>query len=117
MGPLRSQLRYCPLISALLLTARVVAAQQLPIAGIARVGVSDADKAQAFYTGMLGFPRVHESPGGAAIYKVSDHQYIEISPGLSPREDVRLTYIALETPDVRLLRGCCVLAGCAGPRP
>src|SRR5215469_11768045 len=85
MGPLGSQLRYDSLLLALLPTARI-AAQQLSIAGIARVGyrVSDADKAQAFYTGVPGFPRVHESPSGAAIYKVSHHQYIEISPGLSP---------------------------------
>jgi catechol 2,3-dioxygenase-like lactoylglutathione lyase family enzyme len=93
--------------SVFLLARAAGAAQQLPIAGIARVGyrVTDAAKAQAFYSGVLGLPRVFEAPGGTALYKVSDRQYIEIAPGLNAQENVRLAYIAIETTDIRLLRG------------
>ena len=100
--------RLCwPAITSLFLLARAASvAPQLPIAGIARVGyrVTDPAKAQVFYSGVLGLPRVFEAPGGAALYKVSDRQYIEIAPGLNAQENVRLTHIALETTDIRLLR-------------
>jgi len=100
--------RHCwPAIASLFLLLRAAsAAQPLPIAGIARVAyrVTDAVKAQAFYTGVLGFPRVFDAPAGAAFYKVNDRQYIEIAPGLKATQDVRLAYIALETTDIRLLR-------------
>jgi catechol 2,3-dioxygenase-like lactoylglutathione lyase family enzyme len=92
-------------IAALFLLAwAATAAPPLPVAGIARVGyrVADAAKAQAFYSGVLGFPRL-DAPGGAALYKVSDQQYVEIAPGLNATEDVRLTYVALETTDIRSL--------------
>ena len=91
-------------VVSLFLLAHAVGAAPLPVAGIARVGyrVSDAAKSQAFYSGVLGLQRM-DAPGGAALYKVSDQQYIEIAPGLNATEDVRLTYIALETTDIRLL--------------
>jgi len=95
-----------PVLASLFLLAPAAGvAQQLPIAGIARVGyrVTDADKAQAFYGGVLGLPRVPDAPAGVALYKVSDRQYIEIATGLNPQENVRLAYIALETTDIRLL--------------
>jgi catechol 2,3-dioxygenase-like lactoylglutathione lyase family enzyme len=93
-------------IAGLFLMARVAtAAPPLPVAGIARVGyrVADAAKSEAFYSGVLGLKRLDE-PNGAALYKVSDRQYIEIAPGLKPSEDVRLTYIALETTNIRSLQ-------------
>src|SRR5579863_5414082 len=92
-------------ISTLFLLAQAAGgAPPLPIAGIARVGyrVADAAKSQAFYSGVLGLQRMDE-PGGAALYKVGDQQFVEIAPGLNATEDVRLTYIALETTDIRLL--------------
>ena len=95
-----------PSIASLLLLARpATAVQPLPIEGIARVGyrVADATKAQAFYSGVLGLQRMDE-PGGAALHKVNDQQYVEIAPGLNANEDVRLTYIALETTDIRSLQ-------------
>jgi len=102
---LRSR-RYCgrAIAGLFLLAQAATAAPPLPVAGIARVGykVADAAKAQAFYSGVLGFERLDE-PGGAALYKVGDEQYVEIAPGLKPSEDVRLTYIALETTDIRSL--------------
>jgi catechol 2,3-dioxygenase-like lactoylglutathione lyase family enzyme len=95
-----------PAIALLFLLAQAAsAATPLPVTGIARVGyrVADAANAQAFYSGVLGFRRI-EAPGGAALYKVSDQQYIEIAPGLSANEDVRLTYVAIETTDIRPLQ-------------
>ena len=69
-------------VVSLFLLAHAVGAAPLPVAGIARVGyrVSDAAKSQAFYSGVLGLQRM-DAPGGAALYKVSDQQYIEIAPG------------------------------------
>jgi catechol 2,3-dioxygenase-like lactoylglutathione lyase family enzyme len=89
---------------SLFLLAHAAGAAPLPVLGIARVGyrVADAGKAQAFYSGVLGFSRL-DAPGGTALYKVSDQQYIEIAPGLNATQDVRLTHIALETTDIRLL--------------
>ncbi|MBZ5595159.1 MAG: VOC family protein [Acidobacteriia bacterium] len=83
-----------------------IVAQQLPITGIAHVGyrVADASKAQAFYNGVLGLPRAFETPDGTAFYKVSDEQYVEIDPGLKPDEDIRLSHIAIQTTNIRLLR-------------
>jgi catechol 2,3-dioxygenase-like lactoylglutathione lyase family enzyme len=105
MVRLRSR-RYCgqAIAGLFLLAQAATAAPPLPVAGIARVGyrVADAAKAQAFYSGVLGFPRL-DAPGGAALYKVSDQQYVEIAPGLNATEDVRLTYVALETTDIRSL--------------
>jgi hypothetical protein len=67
-----------PSIAILLLLARpATAVHPLLIEGIARVGyrVADATKAQAFYSGVLGLQRMDE-PGGAALYKVNNQQYV-----------------------------------------
>lgn len=89
-----------------LLAEAAIVAQPLPIAGIAHVGyrVADASKAQAFYNGVLGLPRAFEARDGAAFYKVSDEQYVEITPGLRANEDIRLTHIAIQTTNIQLLR-------------
>jgi catechol 2,3-dioxygenase-like lactoylglutathione lyase family enzyme len=95
-----------PALASLFLLAQAApAAQPLPVAGIARVGyrVADAARAEAFYSGVLGLERLVE-PGGGALYKVSDQQYVEIAPGLNAAEDVRLTHISLETTDMRSLQ-------------
>jgi len=92
-------------IASLFVLAQAASAAPLPIAGIARVGyrVADAAKSDAFYSGVLGLPRIGAT-GGTAVYKVNDQQYIEIAPGLNASEDVRLTYVALETSDIRSLQ-------------
>lgn len=104
------------------LAAGVGFAAELPITGIAHVGfaVSDLEKARAFYTGVLGFDQAFEikKPDGRiemAFFKVNDTQYVEISPGLAPETDDRLTHIAMETPDIETLRRRLEQAGVKAP--
>jgi lactoylglutathione lyase len=81
-----------------------------PIVGIAHAGfyVSDLAKAEEFYGHQLGY--AHFSPnktdGGLILnyYKVNDHQYIEIYPGLNGDDMDRLSHVAFETTDARRLR-------------
>src|SRR5689334_17970693 len=80
------------------------AVQRPPIIGLAHVGlfVSDIDKADQFYGHVLGFDHfsLDKPTGGLMLnyYKVNDHQYIEIYPGLKDDED-RLSHVAFETTD------------------
>ena len=77
---------------AVLLTALTALAQSSigrpPITGIAHIGlyVSDLQKADEFYGHFLGFDHfsLDKPTGGLMLnyYKVNDHQYIEIYPGL-----------------------------------
>ncbi len=83
----------------------------LPLTGIAHIGfaVSDLEKARGFYTGVLGYEQAFEikRPDGSiemAFFKVNDTQYVELSLGLKPETDDRLTHIAFETSDIELLR-------------
>jgi catechol 2,3-dioxygenase-like lactoylglutathione lyase family enzyme len=79
------------------------------ITGIAHVGffVSDMDKADAFYGKALGYDHFSlDKPAGGLMlnyYKVNDHQYVEIYPGLKGDED-RLSHVAFETRDARQMR-------------
>jgi catechol 2,3-dioxygenase-like lactoylglutathione lyase family enzyme len=83
--------------------------QRPPITGLAHVGLltSDLAKADQFYGHVLGYEHfsLDKPTGGLMLnyYKVNDHQYIEIYPGLKGDED-RLTHIAFETTDARKLR-------------
>lgn len=80
-----------------------------PIVGLAHVGlyVSDINKADEFYGHVLGFAHfsLDKPTGGLMLnyYKVNDHQFIEIYPGLKDDED-RLSHVAFETTDARKLR-------------
>ncbi len=80
-----------------------------PIVGLAHIGlfVSDIASADNFYGHILGYDHFSlNSPNGGLIlnyYKVNDHQYVEIYPGLKGDED-RLSHVAFETTDVRRLR-------------
>ena len=80
-----------------------------PITGLAHVGlfVSDIDKADQFYGHVLGYAHfsLDKPTGGLMLnyYKVNDHQYIEIYPGLKDDQD-RLSHVAFETTDARKLR-------------
>jgi hypothetical protein len=74
-----------------------------PIIGIAHIGlfVSDMTAADQFFGHVLGYDHfsLNKQTGGLMLnyYKVNDHQYIEIYPGLtSPTQD-RLSHIAFET--------------------
>ena len=61
-----------------------------PITGIATfaVKVGDMDEAKKFYSGILGFDEIFVSKAtGGTVFKINDHQYVELSPGLKGDED------------------------------
>jgi lactoylglutathione lyase len=95
---------------AVSLLASALSATDLPISGIAGVGirVSDLAAARSFYTGVLGYEEAFrvDRPREAPIhyFKVNDSQFIEITPDLGPDEEERLAYIGIETPDAAGLR-------------
>src|ERR1051326_1970416 len=84
--------------------------QLLPLEGIACASfrVGDLERSRGYYTGRLGYQQAFElkNPGGtpSAFFKVNEDQYIELQPGLSPAENVRLTRIAFQTTDIESLR-------------
>lgn len=86
------------------------APERPPIVGLAHVGfiVGDMAKADAFYGHVLGLAHfdLHKPDGSLLLnyYKVNDHQYVEIYPGLKGDDMDRLSHIAFETTDVRKLR-------------
>jgi catechol 2,3-dioxygenase-like lactoylglutathione lyase family enzyme len=82
-----------------------------PILGIAHVAlrVKDAADARNFFGHVLGFDELplEETAKGRRRYtyfKVSDDQYIAVSPTLSSPTEDRLIHIAYRTPDARGLR-------------
>lgn len=81
-----------------------------PIVGVAHIGlyISDLDKAEEFYGHELGYAHfsLDKPTGGLMLnyYKVNDHQYIEIYPGLKGDSQDRLSHVAFETTDARKLR-------------
>ena len=81
-----------------------------PIVGVAHIGlyVSDLAKADEFYGHVLGFAHfsLDKPTGGLMLnyYKVNDHQYIEIYPGLKSPDASRLSHVAFETTDAHKLR-------------
>ena len=96
---------------AFLLASSVLAAQELPLLGIAHVAfkVSDFEKAKQFYTEVLGYEEAFRlSADGkltAAYFKVNDDQFIKLVPVPAPAPDNRLEEIALQTSDIEALRG------------
>ena len=112
------------LLCLLLVFTAGAAADELPITGLAHVGfrVSDLDKARGFYDGILGYQQAFEirNEKGEILlvyFKVNDDQYIEIFPGLPADQDVRLTHIAMVTPDIEKLRGMLAERGVDSPKP
>lgn len=85
------------------------AVERPPIIGLAHVGffVSDISKAEEFYGHELGYAHFSlDKPGGGLMlnyYKINDHQYVEIYPGLKDDQD-RLSHVAFETTDARKMR-------------
>src|SRR6478752_514169 len=86
--------------------AAIAFGQSLPLEGIAHVGyrVRDLDKTHLYYTNVLGIARAFQTSSGAAFYKVSDDQFLEVEPGLGAGDDVRLTHIALQTTNLKETR-------------
>jgi catechol 2,3-dioxygenase-like lactoylglutathione lyase family enzyme len=81
-----------------------------PIVGIAHIALktSNLKAARDFYSGLLGFDELPAPTAGGepapAVFKVNDHQYIELFPGLKSPADDRLVHIAFETPDPPAVR-------------
>jgi len=80
------------------------------IVGVAHIALktSDISAAQQFYGHTLGYesfgaPKAEAGPS-VQFFKVNDHQYIEILPGLASDEQDRLDHIAFETEDARKLQ-------------
>jgi catechol 2,3-dioxygenase-like lactoylglutathione lyase family enzyme len=99
--------------SVLLVAPRTMGAppaERPSITGIAHVGffVSDLAQAEEFYGHVLGYAHFSlDKPSGGLMlnyYKVNDHQYIEIFPGLKGDAQDRLSHVAFETTDARKLR-------------
>jgi lactoylglutathione lyase len=84
--------------------------QRPPIVGIANFAakVSNLDAARNFYGRVLGYQEAFTVKQAAGVdlicFKVNDHQYLEIAPGLKDEKDDRLIHIAFETKDARKLR-------------
>lgn len=109
-------MRYLPF---LLLAASLANAQtRPPITGIATfaVKVGDLEEARKFYSGVLGYDEIFVSKAtGGTVFKVNDHQYVELSAGLKGDED-RLSFIGLETTDARRMAAYLVAKGIDAPR-
>ncbi len=94
-----------------LLAAGPVFAEDLPLLGLAHVGirVTDLAKARAFYSGVIGLDEAFTTNNDdgsvfVAYFKVNDHQFIEIFPGLKPDQIVPMTHIAMYTDNLQHLR-------------
>jgi catechol 2,3-dioxygenase-like lactoylglutathione lyase family enzyme len=91
--------------------AAVPAVTRPPIVGVAHIGlyVSDMARSREFYGHDLGFAdafSLDKPTGGLMLtyFKVNDHQYIELFPGLTSPTADRLSHVAFETTDARRLR-------------
>ena len=93
-----------------------------PIVGLAHVGlyVSDLSSAEEFYGHVLGYAHfsLDKLDGGLMLnyYKVNEHQYIEIYPGLTGDSQDRLSHVAFETTDARKLRDYLAAQGVKVPQ-
>jgi len=94
-----------------------------PISNIANfvVKTDNLDEARKFYTGVLGYEEVFRhkraisGPAELSVFKVNEHQYIEVSPTLQNPSDDKLLQIGYATADARKLRDYLVSHGVAVP--
>lgn len=99
--------------------AAAFAVEPLPILGISHVNfrVSDLNRARQFYGGLLGYESAFQfdKPDGSGpsllFYKVNDDQFIEISPGLPPNEDRRMTHVSFQVSDAPKVRDLLISRG------
>jgi len=112
---LKRLLLLLPLLTAL-------GAERPRIVGIANfvVKTDNLDEARKFYTGVLGYDEIfqHRRPGVSAdiaVFKVNDHQYIEVTQTLANEADDKLIQIGFETTDARKLRDYLAQKGVAVP--
>jgi catechol 2,3-dioxygenase-like lactoylglutathione lyase family enzyme len=91
-----------------------------PIVRVANISlrISNLSRAQRFYGDGLGFDVAFTTPSTdgnrTSYFKVNDHQYVELTPGLQGQQD-RLIHIGLETTDVRGLRSYLAAQGVSVP--
>jgi len=97
-------------------------ARRPPILGVARIALktSHLEKAREFYGHVLGLPEMltldkSSSRPLLATFKVNDHQYIEVLPGLENPGADRLLRVAFETSDARRMRDYLASRGVAVP--
>lgn len=82
------------------------------ITGIADIAfkVSNMEASRHYYGNVLGYAEFSVASGRSEdspetfYYKVNDHQYIEIMPGLKDQNEDRLVHIGYETADAQRLR-------------
>jgi len=82
------------------------------IVGVSHIGLRTDNLAAArkFYGQVLGFqePFTLDNPDGGGLlltyFKINDHQYIEVFPGLTDPKQDRLSHISFETTDAEQLR-------------
>jgi catechol 2,3-dioxygenase-like lactoylglutathione lyase family enzyme len=103
-------------------SARAAAPARPPIVGIAHIGLYTDDLAamRAFFGHVLGFADAFSlnKPDGSLMltyFKINDHQYVEIFPGLKSPDQDRLSHIAFETTDARALQRYLVSRGVKAP--
>jgi catechol 2,3-dioxygenase-like lactoylglutathione lyase family enzyme len=114
-------MRQCIVIRILILAALLRAAapaEELPLLGLSHVGirVSDLAKARAFYGGVAGLDEAFTTKNDdgsifLVCFKVNDHQFIEIFPGLKPNDVIPMTHIAVYTDQIERLRQMIVARG------
>jgi catechol 2,3-dioxygenase-like lactoylglutathione lyase family enzyme len=97
-------------LSLIAISPKPAFADELPLVGLAHVGirVSDLEKSRAFYRDVLGYEEAFDtrkSDGSIAVafFKINDHQFIELFPGLPADEVVPMTHIAMETDNIEKL--------------
>jgi catechol 2,3-dioxygenase-like lactoylglutathione lyase family enzyme len=97
-------------LSMLVCGAMAACADELPLLGLAHVGirVSDLEKSRRFYHDVLGYEEAfttHKTDGSVivAFFKVNDKQFIELFPGLTTNQAVPMTHVAFETDDIQKL--------------
>jgi lactoylglutathione lyase len=110
------------LLPGLLLALPLIHAEDLPIHGIGHGAyfVSDLAKADAFYTGVLGFDRAFDNINdkgeiGGRFYKINDDQFIEIFPRLKPDQIDRYAHVCLQTKSIDKLHKMLVERGVKTP--
>jgi catechol 2,3-dioxygenase-like lactoylglutathione lyase family enzyme len=91
-----------------------------PIVGVSHIAlnVDDMGAARAFYTGMLGFEEafsLNKADGSLLLtnFKVNDHQFVQVFPGLASPTADRLNHICFETTDAEQLRAYLASKGVA----
>ena len=84
------------------------------------IQVSDLDNSRQFYHNVLGFEEssdLHMSDDQSeAFFKINDHQFIELFPGLQPEQPSPIRRVALYTDDIEKLHNTLLLRG-AAPSP